>query len=101
MTDAEKAKKLISAKEDRDTLKSLLDSGKFLKAESKITKIATNIDYADTVFLSRAKHKIPYGNMPFGSLSYTQQRNVIIMLLEAVEATLTKLSLTNDKEEKL
>ena len=38
--------------------------------------------------------------MPFGSLSYTQQRNVIIMLLEAVEATLIKLNLTDDKENK-
>lgn len=100
MTDAERAKKLLSATEDANTLKVLLNKGNFLKADSKIEKIATNMDYADTIFASRVKHKIPYGNMSFGSLSFTQQRNVIIMLLEAVEATIIKLSLPNDKEEK-
>lgn len=100
MTDVEKAKKILSATKDADTLKDLLHKGNFLKADSKIEKIATNIDYADTIFASRAKHNIPYGNMSFGSLSFTQQRNVVIMLLEAVEATLIKLSLPNDKEEK-
>lgn len=100
MTETERVEKIISATKDINILESLLKSGKFLKAENTITKIVTNIDYADTVFLSRAKHNIPYGNTSFGSLSYTQQRNVIIMLLEAVEATLIKLSLPNDKEDK-
>lgn len=100
MTDAERTKKILSATKDAATLKDLLAKGNFLKADSKIEKIATNIDYADTIFASRAKHRIPYGNMPFGSLSFTQQRNVVIMLLEAVEDTIVKLSLPNDKEEK-
>ena len=42
---------------------------------------------------------VRYGNMPFGSLSFTQQRNVFIMLIEAVEATIIKLSLSSNNDE--
>lgn len=45
---------------------------------------------------------MPFGNLPFGSLKFIQQRNAILMLLDAVKATLSELELTptNDKEEK-
>lgn len=96
MTNAERAKKILSSTKDADALNDLLNKGNFLKADSKIEKIATNTDYAEAILASRIKHKIPYGNMPFGSLSFTQQRNVVIMLIEAVEATIIKLSLSNN-----
>ncbi|MCM1546592.1 MAG: hypothetical protein NC033_06110 [Clostridiales bacterium] len=101
MTSAEKAKKILSAEKDISTLNNILVNGYFQKAENTITKIANNFDYAKAIFASRVKHKIPYGNVPFGSLKFIQQRKFVVMLLEAVQATLTELELTptNDKEE--
>lgn len=102
MTSAEKAKKILSAEKDISTLNNILESGNFQKAENAITKILYNLDYAKAITVSRVKHNVPFGNLPFGSLKFIQQRNAILMLLDAVKATLSELELTptNDKEEK-
>ncbi|MCM1306861.1 MAG: hypothetical protein NC037_04710 [Bacteroides sp.] len=102
MISIEKTNKILNAKNDIIKLNNILENGNFQKSENSIAKILNNFDYAKAIIASRAKHKIPYGNVPFGSLTFMQQRKVVLMLLEAVYATITELELTLsiDKDEK-
>lgn len=85
MTEQEKTIKFLSAQHDIETLQTLLDHKKPLyNAEPTVSKIMTTPDYTDFIALSRIKYKIPLGTQSFGSLKYQQQRNIIIMLKDAV-----------------
>ena len=100
MTDEEKVIKTASAKHDIDTLQSLLDhKSPLYNAGSTISKIMATPDYKEFVLLSRAKYKIPLGTTPFGSLQYQQQRQIVIMLKEAVSAYLADLELKPTRNE--
>ena len=101
MTEPEKAKKLLSAQHDIDTLQSLLDHKKPLsKAESTIYQIMETPDYATFIAASRIKYNLPGGNCPFGNLSYVQQRNAVFMLKDAINAYQTDLATKKTKNEK-
>ena len=94
MTIEEKTYKIATALKDLTTLNSLLDAGVHLYNEGKtIQKIMTTPDYKESIIASRALHKISLGTTPFGSLKYWQQRKIVNMLIDAVDAYLSDLQI--------
>ena len=99
MTNQEKANKTASAQHDIDTLQSLLHKSNLNNEGLTIQKIMATPDYKDFMIISRAKHRILLGKTPFGNLQYQLQRQIVIMLIEAVSAYLADLAVKPTKDE--
>lgn len=99
MTEQEKTEKIAKASEDIKTLENLLDKFDLPKANSTVTKIMQNKDYATAIAASRIAHKVPVGKLPFGSLEFPEKIRVLKMLLTAVKTALTDLLITPTKNE--
>ncbi len=88
MREQEKVEKIIRAKEDIKTLENLLDKFDLQRANNAVSKIMSNIDYAQHIVASRIANNVPVGRLPFGSLDFTEKMRVINMLLAAVKSAL-------------
>lgn len=99
MTEQEKSEKVAKAIEDIKTLENLLDRFDLQKANSTVTKIMKNQDYAAAIVASRIANNVPAGKLPFGSLEFPEKIRVIKMLLAAVKTALTDMCATPIKNE--
>lgn len=95
----QKRLKTIKCKKRYRHLKRYFRERQASKSRNTVDKIRSNTDYAEAIFMSKLKHNIPYDNITFSMLPYIQQRNVIVMLIEAIETTIIKFSLVDSKKE--
>ena len=100
MTEQEKIEKITKANEDIKTLEELLGRFDLQKANSTVTRIMKNADYAEAIAASRIANNVPVGKLPFGSLEFPEKIRVLKMLLTAVKTALTELLIRPTKNQK-